>query len=55
MRTIAFLQTSRFWDKNVFSNLLNFVKIVQLWHSDRDPIKLVNCGKLEFISTVSFP
>ena len=33
---------------------LIFVKIVQLWHSERDLIKLVNGGKLEFISTVSF-
>ena len=41
-------------EKMFLAICLIFVKIVQLWHSERDLIKLVNCGKLEFISTVSF-
>ena len=30
MRTIAFLQTSGFWDKNVFSNLLKLYSAMAL-------------------------
>ena len=48
MRTIAFLQTSGFWDKNVFSNLLKLYTAMALRARSHQS------GKLEFISALSF-